>query len=168
MKSKKKSAPAEPLPKFEELGLDERLLEQLEVMGFEMPTPIQAAAMPPLLVGADIIGRARTGSGKTAAFGLPLLDRLKDGGSHVRALVLTPTRELANQIGEALREHSRKLPDVHGITIYGGAPYGPQIKALKQGCNVVVATPGRVIDLLEKGALNLSKLEMFVLDEGAS
>lgn len=165
MTSKKKSAPAERIPNFEELGLDELLLEQVKEMGFEKPTPIQAQAMPPLLMGADIIGRARTGSGKTAAFGLPLLDHLKEGGSHVRALVLTPTRELANQIGEALREHATRLPKVHGVTIYGGAPYGPQIKALKQGANIVVGTPGRVIDLLERGALDLSRLEMFVLDE---
>ncbi|MEE2828911.1 MAG: DEAD/DEAH box helicase [Myxococcota bacterium] len=150
---------------FRDLGLDVRLLEQLEVMGFEAPTPIQAAAMPPLLAGRDIIGRARTGSGKTAAFGLPLLERVKEGGGGVRALVLTPTRELAKQIGEALRTHAAKLPRVRGVTIYGGAPYPPQIKALKRGCSIVVGTPGRVIDLLEGGSLDLSRLEMFVLDE---
>ena len=150
---------------FSSFGLDSRLLDQLDEMGFEKPTPIQAEAMPYLLAGRDIIGRARTGSGKTAAFGLPLLDLIKEGGSKPRALVLSPTRELAKQIGEALAQHGSKLERVRGVTIYGGSPYPPQIKALKRGCSVVVGTPGRVIDLLEGGSLDLSQLELFVLDE---
>jgi ATP-dependent RNA helicase DeaD len=150
---------------FQDFGLDERIVEALTEMGFETPTPIQTEAMPALMKGHDIIGRARTGSGKTAAFGLPLLNKVKDGGKQVRALVLTPTRELAIQIGEALRTHSAHLTDVHGVTIYGGSPYPPQIQALRRGCSVVVGTPGRVIDLMERGSLDLSALELFVLDE---
>jgi ATP-dependent RNA helicase DeaD len=157
--------PTEQSPGFQDFDLDARILEPLAEMGFETPTPIQTEAMPHLLEGRDIIGRARTGSGKTAAFGLPLLERVKDGGRSVRALVLTPTRELAIQIGEALRTHSIGLPQVRGVTIYGGAPYPPQIQALKRGCSVVVGTPGRVIDLMERGTLDLSELELFVLDE---
>jgi len=157
--------PTEPTGGFEGFGLDERILSQLGEMGFENATPIQAEAMPHLLAGRDIIGRARTGSGKTAAFGLPLLELIKDGGKKPRALVLSPTRELAKQIGEALAEHGSKLKAVRGVTIYGGAPYPPQIKALRRGCSVVVGTPGRVIDLLDGGSLDLSELELFVLDE---
>lgn len=156
---------SEILASFLDFGFDDRILDGLSAMGFEQPTPIQSEAIPFLLEGRDIIGRARTGSGKTAAFSLPLLERIKDGGSKPRALVLSPTRELAIQIGEAIRDHAAHLPQVHGITIYGGAPYPPQIKALKKGCSVVVGTPGRVIDLMEQGALDLSEIELFVLDE---
>lgn len=146
-------------------GLDDRLVDQLVEMGFKAPTPIQVAAMPPLLAGRDIIGRARTGSGKTAAFALPMLELVKEGGGHVRALVLCPTRELAIQVGDAIREHATKLSKVRGVTIYGGSPYPPQIRALRSGCSIVVGTPGRVIDLMERGSLDLSNLELFVLDE---
>jgi ATP-dependent RNA helicase DeaD len=157
--------PSQEGPVFGDFALDGALLRQLDAMGFEKPTPIQSQAMPHLLEGKDIIARARTGSGKTAAFGLPLLDKVKDGGKHVRALVLTPTRELAQQIGEALRTHGKGLTKVRGVTVYGGAPYPPQIRALKEGSTVVVGTPGRLIDLLQRGVLNLSKLELLVLDE---
>jgi len=156
---------AEATAGFSAFGFDERIISQLAEMGFDAPTPIQAEAMPHLLAGRDIIGRARTGSGKTAAFGLPLLQLVKDGGKKPRALVLSPTRELAKQIGEAIAQHGRRLPKVRGVTIYGGSPYPPQIKALRTGCSVVVGTPGRVIDLLEGGSLDLSELELFVLDE---
>ena len=152
-------------PTFDLFGLDERILNALADLGFEQPTPIQAAALPALLEGRDMIGRARTGSGKTAAFGLPLLQRVREGGNKPRALVLSPTRELAKQIGEALADYGGGLRSVRGVTIYGGAPYPPQIKALKRGASVVVGTPGRVIDLLDGGSLDLSELEMFVLDE---
>ena len=158
----------EPTPEaggFAAFGLDERIIRQLDVMGFEKPTPIQSATISKLLEGQDLIGRARTGSGKTAAFGLPLLEMIKEGGSKPRALVLSPTRELAKQIGEALAVHGKNLQRVRGVTIYGGSPYPPQIKALKRGCSVVVGTPGRVIDLMEGGSLDLSQLELFVLDE---
>ncbi len=155
--------PPPPSP-FAELALDPRLLEALDALGFEEPTPIQAEAIPALLEGRDVIGRARTGSGKTAAFGLPLLERVKDGAGPVRALVLTPTRELALQVTEALRGFAKRLP-VRMVTVYGGAAYGPQLKALAAGVPVVVGTPGRVLDHLERGTLDLSALELLVLDE---
>ena len=117
-----------------------------------------------LLEGVDVVGRARTGSGKTAAFGLPLLHRLQDGGKTVRALILAPTRELAIQVGEALESFATNLP-IRVTTIYGGASYGPQLKALKKGVDIVVGTPGRVIDHIERGTLDLSQVEVLVLDE---
>ena len=165
MSDSPKTAPPGTEPTFGDFALDPRLLRQLETMGFEKPTPIQAESMPFLLDGKDIIARARTGSGKTAAFGLPLLEKVKEGGRHVRALVLSPTRELAQQIGEALRIHGQGLKKVSGVTVYGGAPYPPQIRALREGSTIVVGTPGRLIDLLERGVLDLSELEMLVLDE---
>ncbi|MEO0325680.1 MAG: DEAD/DEAH box helicase, partial [Myxococcota bacterium] len=150
---------------FDAFGLDPRLVEALGSLGFESPTPIQAEALPPLLEGRDVIGRARTGSGKTAAFGLPLLERVKDEGRReVRALVLAPTRELALQVTDAIRTFAKRLP-VRVVTVYGGASYGPQLAALRQGVPVVVGTPGRVLDHLERGTLDLSRLEMIVLDE---
>ena len=127
-------------------------------------TPIQSRAVPVLLEGVDVVGRARTGSGKTAAFGLPLLHRLQDGGKTVRALILAPTRELAIQVGEALESFATNLP-IRVTTIYGGASYGPQLKALKKGVDIVVGTPGRVIDHIERGTLDLSQVEVLVLDE---
>lgn len=151
-------------PLFSDLGLDARILEALTKMGFKEPTAIQGAAMPPLLEGKDVIGRARTGSGKTAAFGLPLLEKVKHGGRQVRALVLAPTRELAVQVSEALQKFAEglRLPIA---TVYGGASYGPQLSALRKGVPIVVGTPGRVLDHLERGTLDLSHLEMLVLDE---
>ncbi len=149
---------------FASFSLDRRIVDALGALGFETPTPIQAQAIEQVLEGRDLIGRARTGSGKTAAFGLPLLERVKDGGAPVRALVLTPTRELALQVTEALRSYATKLP-VSIVTIYGGASYGPQNSALRRGVPIVVGTPGRVLDHLRRGSLDLSQLEMLVLDE---
>jgi len=158
--------PPEPsaAPTFEAFGLDERIVTALGALGFETPTPIQASAMPPLLAGKNVIGRARTGSGKTAAFGLPLLQRVRDGEAPVRALVLCPTRELALQVTSALRDMAKKLP-VRIVTVYGGSAYGPQLSALRRGVPIVVGTPGRVLDHLDRGTLDLSALEMLVLDE---
>ena len=116
---------------FSDFGLEPRILEAIQGLGFETPTPIQSRAVPVLLEGVDVVGRARTGSGKTAAFGLPLLHRLQDGGKTVRALILAPTRELAIQVGEALESFATNLP-IRVATIYGGASYGPQLKALKK------------------------------------
>ncbi|MEM7446898.1 MAG: DEAD/DEAH box helicase [Myxococcota bacterium] len=149
---------------FDSFNLDPRILERLSVVGFEAPTAIQARAIPPLLAGQDMIGRARTGSGKTAAFGIPLLERMKAGGPQVRSMVLTPTRELALQVTQALRDLAGTLP-VRVVPIYGGAPYGPQLDALRSGVAVVVGTPGRVVDHLDRGTLDISTLEMLVLDE---
>lgn len=151
-------------PTFSDLDLDPRLLAAVEELGFTEPTPIQAEAIPHILEGRDVLGGARTGSGKTAAFGLPLLHRVREGGA-VRALVLAPTRELALQVTRAIEELARGLHDVSVVTVYGGAPYGPQIGAIRGGVTVIVGTPGRVIDLADNGHLDLSTVEMFVLDE---
>ncbi len=156
------AAPEEP--GFASFGLDPRIVAAIESMGFDQPTPIQREAIPTLLSGRDVLGRARTGSGKTAAFGLPMLERVKSGGRQVRGLVLAPTRELALQVTTALQDFAQKLP-VRLVTVYGGAAYGPQLSALRDGVSVVVGTPGRVLDYLDRGALDLSQLEMLVLDE---
>ncbi len=155
--------PPEPI-KFADFEIDPRLIATVQELGFDEPTPIQAQAIPDLLRGHDIIGRARTGSGKTAAFGLPLLERVKEGSAGVQALVLTPTRELAVQVTKALSSYATKLP-VRLVTLYGGVAYGPQLSALRKGVSVVVGTPGRVLDHMHKGTLDISKLEMLVLDE---
>ncbi|MFT5681237.1 MAG: ATP-dependent RNA helicase DeaD [Myxococcota bacterium] len=148
------------------VGLEPALLQAIEELGFTQPTPIQVEAMPPLLAGHDVIGRARTGSGKTAAFGLPILNRmLTEHRPGVRALVLTPTRELALQVSQAFRDLASCAPEIKIATIYGGAPYGPQMRALRRGASIVVGTPGRVTDHFERGSLDLSGVEMFALDE---
>jgi ATP-dependent RNA helicase DeaD len=149
---------------FDSFGFDDRLLAALKDLGFEEATPIQAAAIPLILTGRDVIGRARTGSGKTAAFGLPLLERVRNTGRGVRALVVAPTRELALQVTEALRSFA-KGQRLDCVTVYGGAPYGPQLQALRRGVPIVVGTPGRLIDHMEKGSLDLSEIELVVLDE---
>ncbi|NCG18029.1 MAG: DEAD/DEAH box helicase [Rhodobacterales bacterium] len=149
---------------FDTLGLDERILQAVAVLGFKAATPIQAAAIKPLIDGKDVLGGARTGSGKTAAFGLPLVHHAREGGKDVKALVLAPTRELAIQVSEALGTFATKLP-IRITCIYGGSPYPPQFRALKQGCSIVVGTPGRILDHLNKGTLDLSKIETVVLDE---
>jgi ATP-dependent RNA helicase DeaD len=149
---------------FNEFGLDERIVEAVMDLGFEKPTSIQLSAIPVLLEGHDVIGRARTGSGKTAAFGLPLIEQVKAGSKKVKALVIAPTRELAIQVSEAVGQFATKVP-VRIATIYGGSPYAPQLKALKKGSSVVVGTPGRIIDHIKRGSLDLSNVEMLVLDE---
>jgi len=149
---------------FEAFGLDPRILSAVEKLGFETPTPIQQVAIPALMNGRDVLGGARTGSGKTGAFGLPLLHHLADGPRGVRALILAPTRELAVQVTNALRDFAKDTP-VRVVTIYGGVSYDGQFKALKSGVPVVVGTPGRVIDHIQRGSLDLSNLQMMVLDE---
>ncbi|MEO1266533.1 MAG: DEAD/DEAH box helicase [Myxococcota bacterium] len=149
---------------FAHLGLDARLLEAIAGLGFEQPTPIQNEAIPHLMEGRDIIGGARTGSGKTAAFGLPLVHQVREGGRKVRALVLAPTRELARQVAEALDSFARHLP-ARILPVYGGVGYRQQLRGLASGVSVVVGTPGRVLDHIGSGALDLSALELFVLDE---
>ncbi|MCP4807439.1 MAG: DEAD/DEAH box helicase [Proteobacteria bacterium] len=146
---------------FTDFGLDAKLLAGVP---YEAASPIQCAAIPPLLEGRDVVGRARTGSGKTAAFGLPLLHRVREGGKHPRALILTPTRELALQVAGALEKYAQKLR-LPVLAVYGGSSYGPQLQALRRGAPVIVGTPGRVIDHIERGTLDLSKLETLVLDE---
>lgn len=150
---------------FSDLGLGQQTLSILDRLGFVTPTPIQTAAIPVLSQGRDVVGIAQTGTGKTAAFGLPLLEAIDPHQREVQALILAPTRELALQTSQALEQFAagRKI-DV--VAVYGGAPYGPQLHALRTGAQVVVGTPGRVIDLIEKkGALNLGAVRYFVLDE---
>jgi len=149
---------------FSDFELDPAILKAVEKAGFDLPTSVQAETIPVLLKGRDLIGQARTGSGKTAAFGLPMLERVKSGGKSVRGLVLAPTRELALQVAKALGGFAKTLP-VRVVAVYGGAPYPPQLKALRNGATIVVGTPGRVIDHLERGTLDLSHVEFMVLDE---
>ena len=151
--------------KFTDLGLPETLLQALRTVGYESPSPIQAATIPPLLAGRDMIGQAQTGTGKTAAFALPALALLDAAASKPQVLVLAPTRELAIQVAEAFQKYATHIPGFHVLPIYGGQSYQPQLSALKRGVHVVVGTPGRVIDHLERGSLDLSALRMLVLDE---
>lgn len=150
---------------FSELGLPTPLLRALRGIGYHTATDIQAAAIPALLAGRDVIGVAQTGTGKTAAYGLPLLAAVDTAQPGVQALVLVPTRELAVQVCAALDGFAAHLPDVATIAIYGGASMGKQIGALRRGAQVVVGTPGRVIDLMERGSLRLDSVRFAVLDE---
>lgn len=151
--------------RFADLGLPETLLKALVEVGYETPSPIQAATIPPLLAGRDVLGQAQTGTGKTAAFALPILADIDPNVAAPQALVLAPTRELAIQVSEAFQKYAHHLPGFHVLPIYGGQSYTPQLQALRRGVQVVVGTPGRVIDHLERGSLDLSKLKTLVLDE---
>lgn len=155
--------------KFQELNLCPPLLRALQEEGYQEPSPIQQQAIPPALLGKDILGCAQTGTGKTAAFALPILQQLnkihKQGKkSPVRALILTPTRELALQVGESFRTYGRYMP-LHTEVIFGGVPQQPQVCALEKGTDILVATPGRLNDLIGQGHINLSQIQIFVLDE---
>jgi len=151
---------------FEDLGLDEQTLAAVEKKGFKVPSPIQVLAIPRLLTGdTNLIAKARTGTGKTAAFGLPIVQTIKERGDNVRALILEPTRELAIQTCEELKSFTgEKGPRI--TVLYGGASYSNQIKDLKRGCEIVAGTPGRIKDHLDRGTLNLDKIDYFILDEG--
>ncbi|MFZ5489238.1 MAG: DEAD/DEAH box helicase [Thiomonas sp.] len=150
---------------FAELGLPEPLLQALRDVGYETPSPIQAATIPPLLAGRDVLGQAQTGTGKTAAFALPILAKIDCSARHTQALVLAPTRELAIQVAEAFARYAAHLPGFNVLPIYGGQSYVPQLASLKRGAHVVVGTPGRIIDHLERGTLKLDQLAHMVLDE---
>ena len=150
---------------FAELGLDARLLRTLADVGYETPSPIQAATIPGLLDGRLVVGLAQSGTGKTAAFALPILARLDLKQKSPQALVLAPTRELALQVCEAFQKYAARLPGVHVLPVYGGQGYGVQLSALARGVHVVVGTPGRIMDHLEKGTLDLTQLRFLVLDE---
>lgn len=152
-------------PKFTDLALSAPLLRALADVGYESPSPIQAATIPPLLEGRDLLGQAQTGTGKTAAFALPILAQIDPKQFKPQALVLAPTRELAIQVAEAFQKYAVHLPGFHVLPIYGGQSYYPQLQALKRGVHVVVGTPGRVIDHLDRGTLDLSELRCLVLDE---
>ncbi|GAB0105863.1 DEAD/DEAH box helicase [Nocardia sp. JMUB6875] len=152
-------------PSFTDLGLDDRILRAIADVGYESPSPIQAATIPPLLEGRDVVGLAQTGTGKTAAFAIPVLQGLNESGKAPKALVLAPTRELAIQVAEAFGRYATHMPGVHVLPIYGGQNYAVQLSGLRRGAQVVVGTPGRVIDHLERGTLDLSELQYLVLDE---
>ncbi|NMM29353.1 MAG: DEAD/DEAH box helicase [Glaciimonas sp.] len=154
-----------PIPLFTDLNLSAPLLRVLQDLGYELPSPIQAATIPILLDNRDVIGQAQTGTGKTAAFALPILARIDLKQTTPQALVLAPTRELAIQVAEAFQSYAAHIPGFHVLPIYGGQSYGAQLSALRRGVHVVVGTPGRVIDHLDKGSLDLSKLKTLVLDE---
>ena len=151
--------------RFADLGLPEPLLRAVTDLGYESPSPIQAATIPPLLAGRDVLGQAQTGTGKTAAFALPILARIDPAQFKPQALVLAPTRELAIQVAEAFQTYASHLPRFHVLPVYGGQGYAPQLQALRRGVQVVVGTPGRIIDHLERGSLDLSELRCLVLDE---
>jgi ATP-dependent RNA helicase DeaD len=150
---------------FSELGLPAPLMKILDEVGYETPSAIQALTIPHLLEGKDLLGQAQTGTGKTAAFALPILSRLDMKQKEPQILVLAPTRELAIQVAEAFQRYATHLPGFHVLPIYGGQDYRPQLKALQRGCHVVVGTPGRVMDHMRKGSLKLAKLKTLVLDE---
>ncbi|KQV04995.1 DEAD/DEAH box helicase [Leifsonia sp. Root112D2] len=150
---------------FPELGLSDAVLKALKDVGYENPSAIQAATIPPLLAGRDVVGLAQTGTGKTAAFALPILSRLDLSQKSPQALVLAPTRELALQVCEAFEKYAAHMRGVHVLPVYGGQGYGVQLSALRRGVHVVVGTPGRIMDHLEKRTLDLSQLKYLVLDE---
>ena len=150
---------------FADLGLDPKVLKALSDVGYEKPSAIQAATIPPLLEGRDVVGLAQTGTGKTAAFALPILSRLDLSQKTPQALVLAPTRELALQVCEAFERYAAHIKGVHVLPVYGGQAYGVQLSALRRGVHVVVGTPGRIMDHLEKGTLDLTELRFLVLDE---
>ena len=153
---------------FKELNLSAPLLRAVQEAGYETPSPIQAAAIPPVLSGRDLMGCAQTGTGKTAAFALPMLDRLTANAPRrkgaIRALILTPTRELALQIGESFDAYGKYLK-LRSTVIFGGVGQAPQVEALKKGVDILIACPGRLNDLIGQGFIDLSNLEIFVLDE---
>ncbi|MFB0834102.1 DEAD/DEAH box helicase [Arthrobacter halodurans] len=162
---------AEETVKFSDLGIDGRVLAALNDVGYEKPSQIQAATIPLLLAGRDVVGLAQTGTGKTAAFAVPALSRMAEladlnGTTHnTQILVLAPTRELALQVAEAFTSYARHIDNFSVLPVYGGSPYGPQLAGLRRGAQVVVGTPGRVIDHINKGSLDLSELQYVVLDE---
>jgi len=156
---------SEQITDFASLGLPGPLMAAVAEVGYEEPSPIQAKAIPLLLAGSDLLGQAQTGTGKTAAFALPLLARIDPSANHPQLLVLAPTRELALQVAEAMQTYARFLPGFHVLPIYGGQGMGMQLNQLRRGVQVVVGTPGRVMDHMRRGTLDISRLQALVLDE---
>jgi len=150
---------------FASLGLKPALLANLETLGFVQMTDIQAASLPAILAGKDVVAKAKTGSGKTAAFGLGLLHNLNVDRFRIQALVLCPTRELAEQVAEEIRRLGRGIHNIKVLTLCGGVPMGPQIGSLEHGAHIIVGTPGRLIDHLSRGRLDFSEVNTLVLDE---
>ncbi|MDV7100417.1 DEAD/DEAH box helicase [Gordonia amicalis] len=159
------SAQDAPGGSFDDLGIEPRVRAAITDVGYETPSPIQAATIPPLMDGRDVVGLAQTGTGKTAAFAIPILSRLDTSARTPQALILAPTRELALQVSEAFGRYSAHMPEVKVLPIYGGQSYGVQLAGLRRGAQVIVGTPGRVIDHLDKKTLDISGLEFLVLDE---
>ena len=155
----------EPLITFDDLGLSPEVLEAVKMAGYETPSPIQAKAIPALLEGGNLLGTAQTGTGKTAAFALPLLSRVDFSGRGPSILVLAPTRELAIQVAEAITQYAVKMPKIHVVPVYGGQDIAVQLRALKRKADIVVATPGRLIDHIKRGSITLGNVQAIVLDE---
>jgi ATP-dependent RNA helicase DeaD len=153
------------VPSFADLGLAGPVLSAVAGVGYEAPSPIQAATIPPMMAGRDVVGLAQTGTGKTAAFALPILSRLDLSQKKPQALVLAPTRELALQVCEAFEKYAAGSPGVKVLPVYGGQGYGVQLSALRRGVHIIVGTPGRIMDHLDKGTLDLTELRFLVLDE---
>jgi ATP-dependent RNA helicase DeaD len=165
MKSAAADSPTADAVPFADLGLSDAVLRAVKTIGYESASPIQAATIPALLEGADILGQAQTGTGKTAAFALPILSKIDLKNRAPQALVLVPTRELAIQVSEAFQKYASGMNGFHVLPIYGGQSYVPQLNALKRGPQVIVGTPGRIIDHLERGTLQLDTIRTLVLDE---
>jgi ATP-dependent RNA helicase RhlE len=151
---------------FEELGIIEPIIHALREKGYTNPTPIQQQAIPAIISGRDVLACAQTGTGKTASFAIPLLQKFSERSNKrgIRGLVLTPTRELAIQVSENFTQYGKQLP-VRSVVIYGGVPQGAQVQKIRKGCDVIIATPGRLMDLIQQRILNLSDLEILILDE---
>ena len=155
----------ESLVTFDDLGLSPEILEAVKLAGYETPSPIQAKAIPVLLQGVNLLGTAQTGTGKTAAFTLPLLSRIEFNSRETSMLVLTPTRELAIQVSDAIQQYSVKMPNISVVPVYGGQDISIQLRALKRKANIIVATPGRLIDHIKRGSISLGAVKAIVLDE---
>ena len=155
----------ESLVTFDDLGLSPEILEAVKLAGYETPSPIQAKAIPVLLQGVNLLGTAQTGTGKTAAFTLPLLSRIQFNSRETSMLVLTPTRELAIQVSDAIQQYAVKMPNISVVPVYGGQDISIQLRALKRKANIVVATPGRLIDHIKRGSISLGAVKAIVLDE---
>jgi ATP-dependent RNA helicase DeaD len=164
MTSPEPDAPSADLT-FADLQIHPSVLQAVEDVGYETPSAIQAATIPAMMAGSDVVGLAQTGTGKTAAFAVPILSKIDTSSKTTQALVLAPTRELALQVSEAFGRYGSHLPGVNVLPIYGGSSYGVQLAGLRRGAQVVVGTPGRIIDHLERGTLDLSRLDYLVLDE---
>jgi len=164
-KGKNMSTETNTLPAFETLGLSDKVQKVLNEVGYETPTPIQAQIIPSLLDGKDVVGQAQTGTGKTAAFALPILSKIDIKNKNVQVLVLAPTRELAIQVAEAFQRYAKKIKDFHVLPIYGGQDIEGQLRRLRRGVHVIVGTPGRVMDHMRRKSLKLESLWCLVLDE---
>src|ERR1700688_3558559 len=154
-----------PAASFADLRIHPAVLQAVDDVGYESPSAVQAATIPAMMAGSDVVGLAQTGTGKTAAFAMPILSKIDTARTDTQALVLAPTRELALQVSEAFRRYGAHLPAINVLQIYGGSSYTVQLSGLKRGAQVVVGTPGRVIDHLERGTLDLSRVDYLVLDE---